>query len=60
VGGTVYFALAGRPAYAFAVVTATLAASGFAGAVCSFLSARRRAAEFPAARGEERIPVRAR
>jgi hypothetical protein len=58
--GTVYFALAARPAYAFAVVTATLAASGFAGAACSFLSAWRRAAEVPAAYGEERIPARAR
>jgi hypothetical protein len=42
------------------VVTAALAASGFAGAACSFLSARRRAAEVPAARGEERVPARAR
>jgi MFS family permease len=56
--GTVYFALAARPAYAFAVVTATLAASGFAGAACSFLSARRRAAEVPAARAGERVPAR--
>jgi hypothetical protein len=57
--GTVYFALAGRPAYAFAVVTAALAASGFAGAACSFLSARRRAAGIPAAcAGEERVPAR--
>ena len=39
---------------------AALAASGFAGAACSFLSARRRAAEFPATRGEERIPARTR
>jgi hypothetical protein len=37
-----------------------LAASGFAGAACSFLSARRRAAEIPATRGEERIPARTR
>jgi predicted MFS family arabinose efflux permease len=58
--GTVYFALAARPAYAFGVVTATLAASGFAGAACSFLSVRRRAAEIPATRGEERVPVRTR
>jgi len=29
-------------------------------AACSFLSARRRAAEFPATRGEERIPARTR
>ena len=58
--GTVYFALAARPAYAFGVVTAALAASGFAGAACSFLSARRRAAEIPATRGEERVPARAR
>jgi hypothetical protein len=57
--GTVYFALAARPAYAFAVVTATLAANGFAGAACSFLSARRRAAEVPTARSEDRIPARA-
>jgi hypothetical protein len=49
-----------RPAYAFGVVTAALAASGFAGAACSFLSARRRAVEIPATRGEERIPARAR
>ena len=39
---------------------AALAASGFAGAACSFLSARRRAAEIPAPRGEERVPARAR
>jgi len=58
--GTVYFALAARPAYAFGVVTAALAASGFAGAACSFLSARRRAAEIPATRSEERVPARAR
>ena len=58
--GTVYFALAARPAYAFGVVTAALAASGFAGAACSFLSARRRAAEIPATRSEERIPARTR
>jgi hypothetical protein len=32
--GTVYFALAARPGFAFAVVTAALAASGFAGAAC--------------------------
>jgi MFS family permease len=56
--GTVYFALAARPAYAFAVVTATLGASGFAGAACSFLSARRRAAEVPTARAGERVPAR--
>ena len=56
--GTVYFALAGRPAYAFTVVTAALAASGFAGAACSFLSARRRADEVPAVRGAERVPAR--
>ena len=56
--GTVYFALAGRPAYAFTVVTAALAASGFAGGACSFLSARRRAAEAPAVRGAERVPAR--
>ena len=54
--GTVYFALAARPAYAFGVV----AASAFAGAACSFLSARRRAAEIPATRDEERVPARAR
>jgi MFS family permease len=58
--GTVYFALAARPAYAFAVVTATLAASGFAGAACSFLSARRRVAEVSTAPSEERLPARAR
>jgi hypothetical protein len=58
--GTVYFALASRPAHAFAVVTAALAASGCAGAACSFLSARRRAAEVPAACGDERVPARAR
>jgi hypothetical protein len=56
--GTVYFALASRPAYAFAVVTAALAASAFAGATCSYLSARRRPAEAPGARGEDRIPAR--
>ena len=58
--GTVYFALAARPAYAFGVVTAALAASGFAGAACSFLSARHRAAEVSAAPSEVRIPARAR
>jgi len=58
--GTVYFALAARPAYAFGVVAAALAASGFAGAACSFLSARRRAAEIPATRSEERVPARTR
>jgi MFS family permease len=58
--GTVYFALAARPAYAFGVVTAAFAASGFAGAACSFLSARRRAAEVPAARSDERVPARVR
>jgi len=58
--GTVYFALAARPAYAFAAVTATLAASGFAGAACSFLSARHRAAEAPPARSGERVPARVR
>jgi len=58
--GTVYFALASRPSHAFAVVTAALAASGCAGAACSFLSARRRAAEVPTARGDERVPARAR
>ena len=58
--GTVYFALAARPAYAFGVVAAALAASGFAGAACSFLSARRRAAEVSAAPREERVPARAR
>ena len=58
--GTVYFALAARPAYAFGVVTAVLAASAFAGAACSFLSARRRAGEVSAAPSEERIPARAR
>ena len=58
--GTVYFALAARPAYAFGVVTAVLAASGFAGAACSFLSARRRAGEVSAAPSEERVPARAR
>ena len=57
--GTVYFVLAARPAYAFGVVTAALAASGFAGAACSFLSARRRATEIPAVRNEERVPARA-
>jgi len=31
-----------------------------AGAACSFLSARRRAAEIPAPRREERVPARAR
>ena len=50
--GTVYFALAARPAYAFGVVTAALATSAFAGAACSFLSVRHRAAEIPATRGE--------
>ena len=58
--GTVYFALATRPAYAFGVVAAALAASGFAGAACSYLSARRRAAEIPATRSEERVPARTR
>ena len=58
--GTVYFAIAARPAHAFAVVTAALAASGFAGAACSFRSARRRPAEVSAAPSEERIPARAR
>jgi hypothetical protein len=56
--GTVYFALAGRPTHAFTVVTAVLAASGLAGGACSFLSARRRAAEVPAVHGEERVPAR--
>jgi hypothetical protein len=56
--GTVYFALDARPGFAFAVVTAALAASGFAGAACSFLSVRRRAAEVPAARDAERVPAR--
>ena len=58
--GTVYFALAARPAHAFAVVTAALAASGLAGGACSFLSARRRAAEVPAARSDERVAARVR
>jgi hypothetical protein len=58
--GTVYFALAGRPAHAFTVVTAALAASGFAGGVCSLLSARRRAAEVPAAPAAERAPAQLR
>src|SRR5215470_15156713 len=58
--GTVWFALAARPGDAFGVVTAALAASGFAGAVCSFLSARRRAAEESVAPSEERVPARAR
>jgi predicted MFS family arabinose efflux permease len=52
--GTVYFALDARPGFAFAVVTAALAASGFAGAACSLLSVRRRAAEVPAARRRAR------
>ena len=58
--GTVYFALAGRPAHAFTVVTAALAASALAGGVCSFLSARRRAAQAPAARSDERVAARVR
>jgi MFS family permease len=58
--GTVYFALAGRPAHAFPVVTAALAASGLAGGACSFLSARRRAGEVSAVHGEERAPARVR
>jgi len=56
--GTVYFALAGRPAYAFTVVTAALAASGLAGGACSLLSVRRRAAEVSAVHGEERVQAR--
>jgi hypothetical protein len=56
--GTVYFALDARPGFAFAVVTAALAASGFAGAACSLLSVRRRAAEVPTARDAERVPAR--
>ena len=58
--GTVYFALAGRPAHAFTVVTAALAASALAGGTCSFLSVRRRAAEAPAARSDERVAARVR
>jgi len=40
------------------VVTAALAASGFAGGACSLLSARHRTAEAPAVRGQERVPAR--
>ena len=58
--GTVYFALGGRPAHAFTVVTAALAASALAGGACSFLSVRRRAAEAPAARSDERVAARVR
>ena len=58
--GTVYFALGGRPAHAFTVVTAALATSALAGGACSFLSVRRRAAEAPAARSDERVAARVR
>jgi hypothetical protein len=58
--GTVYFALAGRPGFAFGAVVAALAASGLAAAACSFLSARRGtgAAGQAAVPAEERVPAR--
>ncbi len=56
--GTVYFAMAGRPAHAFTVVMAALAASASVGGACSFLSVRRRAAEVSAVHGEEPVPAR--
>jgi hypothetical protein len=65
--GTVYFALAARPGFAFGAVAAALAASGLAAAVCSFLSARRGTGAAGAADGaagrtpvpaEERVPAR--
>jgi hypothetical protein len=55
--GTVYFALAARPTYAFAVVTATLAASGFAGAACSPGAAPPRCPPRPARSGFQPRPA---
>ena len=43
-----------------AIVNVPVGVVALAGAACSFLSARRRAAEVPATRGEERVPAWAR